>query len=215
MAIFSDRAEPRFSNLLRGNNHDVWDSIVFGGDDFVVTPTKGSIVSDWVLVIPKQYHLNFALKSNADGSRPFDYVAAVAERLGVAERVIWFEHGPSEKGSDIGCGVDHAHIHLLLMPQFQIIDFAEVVAAKSEAVWHQKDADRIYGSLDGRQDYYVFGTLDTAFFSLGASLGRQFFRKVIADLANVPTQWDYNAFPFTQNVQATLKHIRDQHKRAA
>ena len=50
-----------------------------------------------------------------------------------ANDVIWFEHGATIENRVTGCGVDHAHIHLLLEPSFQFERFED--AARSAAPW--------------------------------------------------------------------------------
>ena len=42
-----------------------------------------------------------------------------------ADEIVWFEHGPCSTGTSIGCGLDHAHIHVLIRPSFSFRSLGE------------------------------------------------------------------------------------------
>ena len=59
-----------------------------------------------------------------DHVAPVGYVRDIAGRMGrSADELIWFEHGSAAINAITGCGVDHAHLHLLVDPPFTFEQF--------------------------------------------------------------------------------------------
>src|SRR5690349_2831997 len=89
-----------------------WDQPLFESPNFFAIPSLGALVEGWVLLVPRAH----VVCSGALESRLLDEFAAMKEKLSalVRERygtVSIFEHGPSVPGHDVGCTVDHAHLH--------------------------------------------------------------------------------------------------------
>jgi ATP adenylyltransferase len=207
MTKFQRNHSRRFSNLLSRNSRDIWDTVLYEDDDVVVVPTLGSLVPDWLLVVPKTHVLNFSIWSGARGRNALQLVEAVHHRLSNGSPAIWFEHGASEQGSEVGCGVDHAHIHLLLQPSFTLSSFCQTVGELSQIDWSQEDAKSLYSLPVAKAHYYAFGDFDHAYVHVGHTLGRQFFRKIVAQLAGCPDQWDYRDFSGLENVNLTVSRF--------
>ena len=200
----------RFAPLLNAEHgsKDVWDTIIHDAPNFVVSPTKGSIVPNWVLIIPKHAALNFSQLKENDSLNPFEVLHNTAATLYSGEDWLWFEHGASECESEVGCGVDYAHLHLLLSQSFSFAEFANVVfSIAGDNVWKKTTATEVYNDINHADDYYVFGNKDIAYYLHGKRLGRQFFRRAIAKLSNCADQWDYNLYPFDQNVKLTINAL--------
>jgi ATP adenylyltransferase len=206
----------RFSALLSETRKSTepWDAVLYDSREFLVAPTKGSIVPYWVLLVPKASVLNFARLSRHDLCKPFEMVATVASRFN-SSSFIWFEHGASTLGSATGCGVDHAHIHILLQPRFSFSDFHSEAAGSSDDAWTQASSREAYEQIVPHEDYYVCGDHKSAFVARGKSLGRQFFRKVIAKLEHVPTEWDYEQYHHLPNVLKTIGALEARKLNAA
>jgi hypothetical protein len=200
--------EGRFASLLSGKQPalNIWDTVVFETTEYLVSPTKGSIVTDWLLFIPKLSALNFAQVRDHSGRDPFCDVREVLTEIGVSE-YIWFEHGAGGTNSEVGCGVDYAHIHLLIAPEFSLDDFRLAVEASSSDGWLKAKSDLVYKDLDPATDYYAFGDAQQSYWLAGSSLGRQFFRKVVGSLAGKTNEWDYNLFDHSENVKVTIGHF--------
>lgn len=99
----------RFAGLLAEGvcPRPSYDEVLLETHGCAVTPTLGSILRNWLLVIPRSPAINFARWQAATGVQPCDPIQAILAKHGIASnRVIWFEHGPSEGGTDVGCGVD-------------------------------------------------------------------------------------------------------------
>jgi ATP adenylyltransferase len=206
----------RFSALLSKTRRgtELWDEVLYESRDFLVAPTKGSIVPFWVLLIPKSPVLNFAQLRQNDLCRPFEMVATVASHFNSSSS-IWFEHGASTFGSATGCGVDHAHIHILLQPKFSLSDFCSEAVGASDVAWIKASSHEAYDQIEPDEDYYVCGDHTSAFVARGKSLGRQFFRKVIAKLENLPDEWDYEQYHHLPNVLNTIGALEARQLNAA
>jgi len=87
--------------------------VILSSDNFNVIPTIGQIVEGYVLIVPKLHVRSFA--DLPAGLRPeLNYVLEVirsASRVGYGT-CVKFEHGARTDSSG-GCGVSHAHLHLV------------------------------------------------------------------------------------------------------
>lgn len=199
----------RFASLLSGKRPalHIWDTALLETPDYVVTPTRGSIVQDWLLVVPKRPALNFAEIRIRTGRDPLSDMRHLLNKLGVS-KYVWFEHGAAKMESDVGCGVDYAHLHVISTPQFSFDDFKQNVEDSSSRKWSDIFSSHpIYGALTPEVDYYAFGDADFGCHFSGCNLGRQFFRKVVASLVGKSGEWDYNLFEHVDNIEATIGHF--------
>jgi hypothetical protein len=120
--------------------------------------------------------------------------------------IIWFEHGATERHSIVGCGVDHAHIHILLTPPFSFERFCEEALAEAGPRWSFGRGDA-YAAIDSSQSYFVSGHGDQ--FLLAQSVeaaGSQFFRKAVARAVDQEAAWDYRSYPYMENVVETIAY---------
>ncbi len=171
----------------------------------VVTPTLGSIIPNWLLAIPKRHAANAALWAQGERDSPLLDIEDIARSFGREPRdVIWFEHGATEPLSIVGCGVDHAHIHILLTPPFSFGRLCEEARAETGLGW-SFGRGNAYAEIDCSQSYLVAGHGDR--FLLAQSVeaaGSQFFRKAIARLVGQEAAWDYRSHPHIENVMETI-----------
>lgn len=181
-----------------------YDEVILETDSTVIVPTRGSLFANWLLVVPKSPHLNFAQYRQSTRD-PIVELGIVAKHFG-CEDLIWFEHGAAERGSTVGCGVDYAHLHLVLRPPFSL-DALHHQVTQPQINWAQVSPKVLYRGLDGRSDYYAFGDLSRAYVTSGVNLGSQFFRKAIAAIIGRPLEWDYRTHAGLEHVQQTLTNL--------
>lgn len=201
----------RFAAVLANSEHpkSVYDRTLLELDDFVVVPTMGSIVPRWLLMIPKVHSLNLAAVARKGQLNPVEKIAEVVRAFGfdVADAV-WFEHGAARRGSETGCGVDHAHIHIILSPPFNPRDLRATFESDSGVDWAHTEPLCAYDQISGFQDYYVFSDGQEAVVNnSGRLLGSQYFRKQIARFVGCPDSWDYKLHTFLDNVDATVRQL--------
>jgi ATP adenylyltransferase len=197
----------RFSSLLSTEPgfRASYDEVLFEVDGCVVAPSLGSIVPNWLLIVPRKPFANlvrWAAGTNTEVSLLMSHVLA---RAGVSsERALWFEHGAAAHGSPVACGVDHAHLHLIVDPPFSFDQFISNARKAAPICWQL--STRIDPKNVPYDVSYLFaGSWNCAALALHVEcVGSQFFRRVIADLIGQPTAWDYRGHPFVENVRKTI-----------
>lgn len=210
----NDKAEitGRFATLLQGTDstRDIYDRPLLDERDWLIAPTLGALIPNWVLAIPKRRALNFREWRKNTGREPASIVDAVCSHLGVAStEIVWFEHGPTEKGSLMGCGVDYAHLHILIKPPFMFQEFANRAVSMSKLEWQTIDANLVYDSVNKICSYLIAGSGDQAAFASNVELtGSQFFRRVVDSLTGSNEHWDYRRYPHMDNIAITVENFR-------
>lgn len=202
----------RFEALLKGGpspsaKHD---RALLVRADWLVAPTVGAIVPNWLLLIPRDPALNFRVWADLHGRRPAQLLRDVQLHLGLrADEVIWFEHGPCSTGTSIGCGLDHAHMHVLIRPCFSFWSFKEKAQSLSDLDWTAGEFDDAYHTLAGGSSYLIAGSgVATIIAQRVEATGSQFFRRVVGALADVGDAWDYRRYPHAHNVNETIRTFR-------
>jgi len=207
-------AASRFASLLEeaGRHRAIYDEVLLETHGCVVTPTLGSILPNWLLVIPRTPAINFAWWQAASGTQACDLVQSILAKHNICgKRVIWFEHGPSEAGSSVGCGVDQAHLHIVVDAPFSFQDFVVEAAKTSQLTWHNRSARIALQSVNPLASYLVAASMDRAVIAQNVeSVGSQFFRRLIATLIQRPDVWNYRTHPHLDNVRETIRAFSTQ-----
>lgn len=190
--------------------YHVADRVLFQSENFVVVPSIGSIVPGWLLVIPRKHFLSV-------GSLDREYFEEFLEIRKVAAGALqdcfgpicFFEHGPVRERESIGCGVDHAHLHIVAISQ-------DVVGAAKELSngnmqWHPVSGIQASKEYVAKQKAYVFiqslshgGWIGTA-----DAIESQMIRKTIALLTGQPSCWDWKANMFEENIKETVTRLEE------
>jgi hypothetical protein len=117
-----------------------------------------------------------------------------------------FEHGPSTQGTALGCGIDHAHIHVAALP------FSLERATRSIARVEFEDRQdlRAIADIHRRGLGYLLVREPQHGLRVATPLAkeRQLFRRAIAGAIGSPETFDYAAFPYVENVHETLRRMR-------
>jgi len=189
----------------------IYDQILLETDSCVVTPTLGSIVPNWLLIVPRSPVLNFAQWSRTTGRSPLQLIRSVLARGSFpTDRLVWFEHGPAQTGSTIGCGVDQAHLHVIYNAPFSAEQVQLIAQEHSQLDWSVGHAESAYSSIRPQESYLVTGSLDTAAFAQDVEqIGSQFFRRMIATLSNRADAWNYRTHPHLSNIRETICSFRN------
>ena len=203
----------RFTALLNDSVADraEYDQPLYYGEGWIVAPTLGAVIPNWLIILPRDYSLSFRHWHLRYHRNPTMLAGMLCDHLGlIAEDVIWFEHGPAHKGSTIGCGADYAHIHLILKPEFSFQTFLDQAMSMSSLEWQSEQPDDIYSSLPNEQSYLVAGSGRAAAWASNVeSAGSQFFRRVVSSLSKQPDQWDYKRFSHEKNITQTIETFRN------
>lgn len=198
----------RFQNLLSGIGRGC-DHVLFEANGCVVAPTLGSIVPNWLLIVPRRHAVNFRDWQAAGSIDPAGLVDEVLAALGVdPRRTIWFEHGPAGADTVVGCGVDHAHLHVLINVPFSFDAFAAASMTCSPVYWYPCPAAEAYAGLTASGSYLLAGSNGNAMAAEHVEVvGSQFFRRIVADLVGRPDQWNYKTHAHIENIRRTISEF--------
>jgi len=185
-----------------------WDQPFLESDNFVVVPSLGSIVAGWSLIVPRRHFV-------AIGALPRPYLPEL-EHLKLRTTKFLesafgpccaFEHGPYEPSRPIGCGVDHAHLHIVPLP-FDLLNTSAAFLPK-DIRWSPGDFDSCVQAFDAGADYlYVEQPIGEGRIALHSQIPSQAFRRVIATSVGQPDSYDWRSFPQLPVVQRTLSVIQ-------
>lgn len=200
----------RFCSFGEGSIESETDEPLAQTENYFVVPSIGALVPGWLLICTREHRTNFAGKYG-------DY-ELVALRLRMARAlsqkfrlpVRMFEHGAISAGSRTGCGVDHAHLHLLAIDA-DLLD-ARYCSDEGAIKWEDVTAS----SIDDRKTAteYLFYSADA---STADPCGRvafparptsQFFRRAVASAVGRSSEYDYRTHPHRMNALATLTALR-------
>lgn len=181
----------------RLNRRPVWLS-----DVIAVTPTIGPLTSGHLLMLPRRHATSFGQLSGAEWSGVVTALAGVesilTRRFGGA---IAFEHGTSGAPMAGGCGIDHAHMHLV--PQATPL---KVLPPVPNASWRQLDdgwCDDLQALAARMTPYVYMRTVEgTRFVTAARSLPSQFVRRWVAEQLGT-AGWDWKeSNPITDFAEA-------------
>ena len=213
MANPQDFMTHRFNALLQPRSYGLepHDEPLMATPEWVVAPSLGAIVPNWLLIVPRSHALNFRDWRRSEGIEPIGLVDEVCQKLSLPrQRVIWFEHGPARRSTQVGCGLDHAHIHFLIDAPFSLSQVRDAAAAANKVAWQECPPTKVYEAINPARSYIALGSGDEAYLAENVEhTGSQFLRRVIADLINAPCSWDYREHPHHQNIRLSIETFRE------
>ena len=198
----------KFGEPGNGDSSEPWDRILFETPNFVVVPTIGSIIPGWLLVVSRHHFLCMGTMGDALMSELRD-VRRLATRALVDQfgPVASFEHGPAEPRTSVGCGVDHAHLHLIAT-DVRLVDGARRITQEplswvpvdgldATTLYHQRRIPYVYVELpDGK-----------AWLGTSSNIESQLFRKVIAAASGRTDVFDWKCHSFEGNAHETVRAV--------
>lgn len=190
------------------NPAEPYDHILFESTNFVIVPTAGSIIPGWLLIIPRQHFICLGAMSEPflNEMESLHRLASYALR-GCFGPVVAFEHGPQERGKAAGCGVDHAHLHVVAT-EIDLVAGANAMA-KENLVWKRIHSigDTISYHRRGMQYLYVEQPEETRMLCELPSDESQLMRRVVATASGKADSYDWKHHTFDGNVLETIERI--------
>jgi diadenosine tetraphosphate (Ap4A) HIT family hydrolase len=170
----------------------------------VVVPSLGALVEGWLLVVPPQHVCALAELSESQWyafQRVLDQATEAVERhYGPAVR---FEHGSAGSGRAAGCGVDHAHMHVVPAAIDLRAAVSKIAGSLGEFVW--KPAQSRPDS-DGVTDYIWISDATGNWISHQCQIPSQVIRRAIANELGEST-WDWKKDHRVHLVQRTRRTL--------
>lgn len=208
-----DQNSTRFPARMasRFGSGEYYDAPVLETAHFSAIPTLGSLVDGWLLLIPKA-HVSALADLPEDLKGEFENALRLVKTMVQARfgEAVLFEHGARSSGSLTGCGVDHAHMHIVPLDarKFQ----PELIG--TDLHWDRVDELPTRLSTECRE-YLWFQAGDRTAVAFPGAPTSQYFRRVVAQLVGKPEEWNYRDFPHHQSVRSTLAAFGGAGKRAA
>jgi len=198
----------RFGSAISNKSVSPWDKILFQSNNFAVFPSLGALVKGWLLIVPKDHFLCLGALSQELHSELNELRSRVSLSLEECYgSVTVFEHGPAQPDHLVGCGVDHAHLHIL-PTQINLIEGVKEVfpdPLKWERVRNIQETACFY---EARLPYlYVEQSPGTGYVTTHSNLQSQMFRKVIARHIGKPEQYNWRQFPETATILSTVERL--------
>lgn len=195
-------------NLLLQAPIEAWNEPLFESPNFVVLPSLGALVEGWLLLVPKNHFICM-------GALPDSVAAEMQEMKHIICSVLQqcygqvcaFEHGPSRVNLSVGCGVDHAHLHVVPVA----FDLAAVVSSflPEEVFWSEAGLEECRAAFGRGEDYlYLEQPIGAGRIATHQGFGSQLFRRAIATRIGALTQFNWREYPQTPNVSATINKVR-------
>lgn len=191
---------------------DPFSEILLESDNFVVVPTLGSLVDGWVLIVPRKHYLSFFTLPPS----LFSELKSILDRLASFCALCFgeptlFEHGPARPGSSLGCGIDHAHLHLAPLP-FSLTDAtmrsfeAHAVTLERIELYEDVRLKTLSTVLGHKSDYLFLEEGGRTFLvKLVEAPPSQFLRRVIARRLGVPDKYDYRTHSGVRSAKRTAE----------
>lgn len=185
-----------------------WNNPLFESANFVALPSVGALVEGWLLLAPKRHFISFgalsgALLAEAKGFKEF-LSSVLTECYGT---VTAFEHGPSASGRTLGCGVDHAHLHLVPVG-FDLLSGVSPVLPGG-VTWSRAGIDDCRVAYLRGEDYlYLEQPIGSGRIATHERFGSQLFRRAVASKIGVPQEFNWREFEQVPIVMATIRRIR-------
>lgn len=195
----------RFCAIAEGSGRGEADHPIAETDSYFAIPTLGSLVPGWVLICPKVHRANMA-SAYCDAELcafRMNLARVLSERFGLPVRM--FEHGAVANGSAMGCGVDHAHVHLVPTA----VDISKHRSDLETVEWRTVPSSRVQ-ELAERFEYLYYSNDASAEDPIGelalpARPTAQYFRRALASAIDRPGEYDYRVHPYIGNAIKTAQ----------
>lgn len=176
--------------------------------DYYAICSVGGFVPGWTLIFPKMHVLNMSSEYSKPTFREFVHkvTAMVRKEYG---QCVHFEHGAATLNSQTGCGVNHAHLH--------IVPFSKgleslALASRPNYAWRKVSAEGIEAACQKSEYLFCSDAFDggeaTGLLSPLTTPESQFFRKLIAVSLGLNALYDYKLHRFEELSLSTAAHLR-------
>lgn len=205
----SDQEACGICQVLRGVRDDAFDSVWLADERHKALISVGALVPGWTVVFPMSHGANLAERYAEPAFTRFteQALSLLHTRYG---RCSVFEHGADTETSQTGCGVGHAHLHLVPLG-FPLA--VEALRHAPELDWQRTTASDVRRlAQDGEylfvSDEYC-GTDTVGLFARLHSPTSQFFRKLVAQRLGLAEFHDYKKFPMLDLARASAAEMRE------
>jgi ATP adenylyltransferase len=184
------------SQLREAAGRAPWNVPILETENFVVVPSLGALVDGWSLLLPKAHFLSMGALPQSLQTEAVFLQRQIEERLRstFGQSLTIFEHGPSAGKHNTGCGVDHAHLHIL-PGDFDLVSLARPFVPLG-AEWLEGDWDERSVAFKAGLDYlFVKQEGMPGLLAVAAEFESQVLRKAIAFQIGSAAEFNWRDFP--------------------
>lgn len=198
----------RFCNIVNNNELNIYDKPIAESESFIAIASIGAFIEGWTLILPKQHVLS--MKNFYNDKEFIEFYEVVKNKVSKHYgNIISFEHGPNCEGSVVGCGTDHAHVHLVPFSKSLNIKLRE-----SNLLWSKITREGIVNIGDDQEYLLYFDAkkdLDdyNFLFTIVEEPVSQFFRKILAKILNREVEPDYKKSAYESNTTKTYVRLAE------
>lgn len=187
--------------------HDPWNQPLLESQHFVAIPSLGALVEGWLLIVPKEHVLSVATLSDTRVEEMAALKQDVCDMVGREYgSVCVFEHGPASACRQTGCGVDHAHVHVVPL-DVDLREVAERFLPHGVAFQAGTIQDCRSAAARGADYLYLEQPTGAGLVAVHDHFGSQVFRKAIAEVCGTPEAYNWRDHPQLRNVAATIERL--------
>jgi ATP adenylyltransferase len=195
------------TGIAENDLRETWNQPVFESPNFVAIPSLGSLVEGWLLIVPKHHFISAAvLPAHLLGEMAQlkqNVCETLAKQYGP---VCVFEHGPAGEHRAAGCGVDHAHVHVVPVRADLMLAAQQFLPA--DVKFRQGTLAECRAAAESGSDYlYVEQPVGVEFVAFHQQFGSQTFRKAIASICGIPNEYNWRDHPNLNKVLATIDRL--------
>jgi ATP adenylyltransferase len=185
-----------------------WNEPLFESQSFVVIPSLGALVEGWLLLLPRTHYIcSGSLPASLLGEMDALKKTAASFLQDVYGGVSAFEHGPHGENRSVGCGVDHAHLHLVPT----VFDLRAAISPflPTNVTWRSGSITNCGVSFRESRDYlYLEQPIGNGYIATHDEFQGQLFRRAIASQLGLDAEYNWREFAQLKNVEATIARAR-------
>jgi ATP adenylyltransferase len=185
-----------------------WNQPLFESPNFVALPSLGSLIEGWVLLVPKHHFISLGEVSGAMLSEMNKFKEFLCSVLNECYGTVSvFEHGPSAARRTVGCGVDHAHLHLVPLR----FDLCTGVSSflPSGVTWTNAGIEKCQEAYSQGLDYlYLEQPIGFGRIATHNEFGSQLFRQAIAAQIGIQDEYNWRKYRQMPTVMATIQRLK-------
>ncbi len=193
---FHHRCRSRFAQIYAPF---VKDRVVARHGIFVAMPTMGQLFPNSLLVLPASHVETMASLPASELSDLTTFLTALEKVIGQNRPVVAFEHG-ARCTTGGGCGIYHAHVHLVAVPAHVSVD--DLLPPEMDSRSYRSASSFIAGLRDlrsspeyliVRDSNYLIRFVDISL-SSGKRYPSQYFRRVLTEFFKLDHPWDWRRY---------------------
>jgi ATP adenylyltransferase len=187
----------------------VSETLISESEHFVAWASLGAMIEGWLIIVPKDHYLSLATLPCSLQGEFEDFRGSLERSLRVTYgSAAAFEHGPSAVKTSAGCGIDHAHLHMVpttydLLSRAKALMPGDAILEPASSVWDAEPAVKA-----GKCYIYIQQNDGSQWILSAINIPSQLLRRVISTQLGRPDLYDWRENPEHGIVEATIGRLQ-------